>query len=158
MTLNQTIQRLQSLALAHSQVKSFFFGDPVEWLANKEMVYPVICIDWPSGVISPNVFQTRLTFDVWVMDLVNISENARGNELELMSDLLLIAEDYAAEIQSTKFQDDWAVSDHFPMQFFKEKFEDLTVAIKFTIDIATDYPSNRCQVPTSNASLFIEGQ
>jgi beta-glucosidase/6-phospho-beta-glucosidase/beta-galactosidase len=156
MTLNQTIQRLQSLALAHAQVKSFYFGDVLNWLASGEKQYPAIIVDLQQSVIAPKDFQTKHSFEVWFMDLVNVSENALGNEQELMSDLLQIAEDYAAMIQSHSFQQDWTVNDSYGVQFFREHGEEVTEAVKMVIEISTDYPADRCQIPSDNSNLFTE--
>lgn len=154
MTLNQTIQRLKTLAESHSQVQTFVFDDILRVLDQKDITYPAIVCDLQNTVISDTENQTRHTLDVWVMDLENIADNSRANVFELYSDLLEIAQDYIAMIKSYNFQDTWTVGSPSPVSYFEEKLEDLVVAVKFSIEIGTDYLADRCQVPTNNPGLF----
>jgi hypothetical protein len=147
MTLNQAIARIKSIAESHKQIHHFYFGDIVEWLSNGEVTYPACFVDINSATIDKANRQTRYTVELWLADLVNVSKDARENEQEVFSDLISIVEDLTALICSPQFQDDWTVSEVFPLQLYKEKFEDWTAAVKVTLDIATDYLSDECQVP-----------
>lgn len=148
MTLNQVVQRLGNLANNHKQVNHFYFGDMVEWLANGEVVYPAVFIDTSNGGIDAAEKKTWWDFDIWFCDLVNISIDARRNELEVQSDLTGIAEDYKAMLGFTDWQQDWTIGPTSQLTCYKEKFEDLVLAVKMTVTIEVRYDSNRCVVPT----------
>ena len=149
MTLNQVIQRLEKLALSHKQINHFFFGDVVEWLANGDLKYPCCFVELNSIPISKLEHQTKYDFSIWFLDLVNVDTATRANELDVMSDLVSIAEDYTAMLNFVDYQDDWTINTEYNVQPYREKFEDMTIAIKVDITVGVDYTANRCQVPAS---------
>lgn len=148
MTLNQVVQRLEKIALNHKQVNHFYFGEMVEWLANGEVIYPSIFIDVSTGGIDKAEKKTWWNFDIWFCDLVNVAKDSKSNELEVQSDLTAISEDYKAMLGFTEWQQDWTIGDVSPISYYKEKFEDLVLAVKMTVAIETRYDSNRCVVPS----------
>jgi hypothetical protein len=147
MTLNQVIQRIKKIAEDHKQINSFRFGDVVEWLSNGEIKYPACFCDLTNSTISRNENQTRHTIEVWFCDLGNVSGESRENEIEVISDLTGIAEDFAALLNYSGY-DDWTVENNFQLQHFKEKFEDWTYAVRMTITVSSFFLDDRCQVPT----------
>lgn len=148
MTLNQVVARLERVTLNHKQLNHFYFGDMVEWLANGEVVYPAVFVDVATGGISKDNRQTGWDFDIWFCDLVNVSADARGNELEVQSDLTSIAEDFKAMLSYTGWQDDWDIGESSAFAYYKEKFEDLVLACKMSVRIDVRFDSNRCEVPS----------
>jgi hypothetical protein len=155
MTLNQTVARLKSLALSHKQIESFYYGPIVDFLQNGDVKYPACFIEHNSGTVSKTEKQTSHKFTVWFCDLVNVAQDAKGNDDEVESDLTSIAEDYFAMVSSTVYQDTWNVGEEVQLQYYQEKFEDLVGAVAFDLTIGTPFLSNRCQVPTTDNS-FIE--
>lgn len=148
LTLNQVLIRLEALALSHKQINHFYFGDMVEWLANGEVKYPAVFVDMQAGSISKDAKQTGWDFEVWFCDLANVSESSRKNEMEVFSDLTSIAEDYRAMLEYNEFRD-WYIGESSGLQYFKEKFEDITYAIRLNVHIGKLYDSNRCQIPST---------
>jgi hypothetical protein len=147
-TLNQIVKRLKDLALSHKQIRHFYEGDPVEWLAQGEVKY-VACFVYVTGAtLDRTEKQTRYSVEIWFADLENVSADAQGNYLEVQSDLTSIAEDYLAMMKSSVYDEDWAIGDSAPIQYYREKFVDWTGAVMMRIDIGLDYLTNRCQVPT----------
>lgn len=147
MTLNQVIQRIKSLAESHKQIRSVTCGDIMELVQATSTLYPALNFDYSTGVIDWQNKQTFVSFQFQVLDLINVAEDTRTNEAEVLSDLLSIAQDMYAMISDYALQDDWTISEQVQIQFGKEKFQDMVGAVMFTIQISTDYDKNVCQVP-----------
>lgn len=150
MTLNQVINRLQSLAENHKQVRSFYYGDIAEFLANGEVKYPACFVQLVNSNVSIADNLTHHNFQIFFCGLLNISEGARENFAELQSDLTSIAEDMIAMINAPAFYGDWTINQEYSLSTSAEKFEDYVMAVDFTIDIAVNYTADRCQVPLYN--------
>jgi hypothetical protein len=153
MTLNQVVQKLEQLALSHKQINHFFFGEVVDWLANGDIRYPACCVEVNPSTISKDDHQTIYSFEIWFLDLVNVDMEANENELEVMSDLTSIAEDYIAMLNFTQYQDIWTIGTTYQLEYFREKFEDLTIAVRFTCSIGVDNTTDRCQVPATGVTF-----
>lgn len=149
MTLNQVIKRIETLALSHKQLNSFFFGDVVNFLTSKGVDYPACFVDMSSAGISKQDRQTTFNLRFWLCDLVNVSENAKDNELEVQSDLTSTAEDIIAMLNFTGYDATWDISETSPAQYYTEKFEDLVAALSFDVSISVRFRSDRCQVPST---------
>lgn len=146
-TLNQAITLIQTLAKSHKQIRTFIVGAPAEWLASGE-VLPVGCfLDFNTGVISWKDLQAFVTFEFWLVDLINVSEDTRSNEVEVLSDLYSIAMDLYAMIADYAIQDGWTIAETSNVQFQREKLEDMFGAVHFTLDISIDFLKDTCQVP-----------
>jgi hypothetical protein len=149
MTLNQVVKRLETLALGHKQINSFREGDLVDVLNERDIDYPICLVQILPGSISRTSKQTNFNFAIYFMDLVNVSNNAKSNELEVQSDLTSIAEDIMALITYPDYLDTWTPSNEAQLEYFNEKFEDLVTAARITLTISTRFDANRCQVPTT---------
>jgi hypothetical protein len=150
MTLNQTIARIESLALSHKQINHFFFGDLVEWLANGDLKYPCCFAEINQSEINKADHLTKYNFSIWFLDLIDVDTKTRDNEIEAMSDLTAIAEDMTALLNQAALMDDFTINTSYSLEYFREKFEDMTVAVKLDISVGVDYTSDRCQVPSTD--------
>lgn len=150
MTLNQVLKKLEQLALSHQQINYFFFGDIVEWLANGDLRYPSCFVEIVKCEINKDDKQTKYNFNIWFLDLINVSTEALNNEQDCMSDLTSIAEDYLAMLNYSGYQDLWTINTSYDLEYFSEKFEDLTVAVRTSVSIGVDYLSDRCAVPADD--------
>jgi len=150
MTLNQVIKKLEQLALSHQQINHFFFGEIVEWLANGDLRYPCCFVEINKSEINKDDKQTKYNFDIWFLDLVDVSTKTGENEVDLMSDLTSIAEDYLAMLNFSGYQDVFTITTTYDLEYFREKFEDLTVAVRTNVTIGVDYLSDRCAVPADD--------
>ena len=148
MTLNQVVARLEKLASSHKQINHVYTGDVVEWLSNGEVLYPAILIDTTTGSISKDNRATGWDFEVWFCDLADVAENTKSNELEVQSDLTSIAEDYKAMLVYNGYLTDWAIGEMSQLTYYKEKFEDIVIAVKMMVHVDIRFDSNRCAVPT----------
>lgn len=147
MTLNQVIQKVQSLAKSHKQIRTVAFGDVVELVANTGIHYPACNVDINSGSMDWASKQAFVTVQIYLLDLINVAENTRGNEIEVLSDLFSIGQDLYALISDYAIQDDWTIDKQSSVQFMREKFDDEVGAVMFTLNISTDYLKDVCQVP-----------
>jgi hypothetical protein len=148
MTLNQVITRVRTLAESHKQLNGFDFGDVVDFLSKGDVKYPACYAEMSNSVLNRAERQTTYNFRIWLCDLVNVSDEAKGNELEVQSDLTSIAEDLIAMLTYPGFSD-WDISFVSPIQYYNEKFEDMVSAAAMDVSISVRFNSNRCQVPTS---------
>lgn len=149
MTLNQLIRRIEIIAKSHKQIGYFYYGDPVWWLSKEDerISYPACIVDINRSTIDKEQHLNRYQVEVTLCDLVNVSDGSGLNEVEVFSDLTSVAEDLVSMFSSPAFQNDLTVGESAGVEYFRDKFEDVTAAVKFTIEIATNYDSNRCQVP-----------
>jgi hypothetical protein len=150
MTLNSVVRKLEALALSHQQINHFFFGEIVEWLANGDLRYPCCFVEINKSEASKDDKQTKFSFDIWFLDLVDIDVLANGNQLDVMSDLTSIAEDFLAMINYTGYQDIWTINTTYDLEYFREKFEDMTIAVRTSVIIGVDNVQDRCAVPADD--------
>ncbi len=148
MTYNQVIQRLRVLALSHRQINNFFNGDVIDFLDSEQKYAACIVSNRPFSIDAANKVFT-LGFRIYFCDLVDISTNARRNEPEVISDMLSIAADFKAMISAAQF-DDWVINDLNAGEILTEKFEDYVAGVYIDVDIAIDYLSDTCQVPSDD--------
>jgi len=146
-TLNQIVARIQSLALNHKQVKYFYFGNMIEVLNGADLVYPACFVEMIGATVSTQDDQTHYQFRIWFADVLNISDGARENYLELQSDLMLIAEDMISMMNSTILYDYWTINETYPIQFAEEQLRDYVMTVSFDVEIAITYLADRCIVP-----------
>ena len=97
--------------------------------------------------------QIKFVFEIWFLDLVDIDVLANGNQLDVLSDLSQIAGDFMAMLNFVDYQDDFTIVPSYNMEFYREKFEDMTIAVKTTVTIGIDYLSDRCAVPASGVQF-----
>lgn len=146
MTLNQIIAQMVMLAKSHRQIRHVYFADIVEWLSTGRVQYPAMFFDLTGAQISGTNKSTQYSFELWFCDMTNVSAGAGNNEIEVMSDLTAIAEDYAAMLKFDGFA--WYVGEESQLSYFREQFTDSVAAVRMTVTIAVPYLTNRCPVPT----------
>jgi hypothetical protein len=146
-TLNQIVSKLQSLALNHKQVKYFYYGNIVEVLNGGDIPYPACFVELNGATVTTDEDLTKYQFRIWFCDLLNLSEGAKNNYLELQSDLVLIAEDMISMINSTILYDFWTVNEVYPLVFAEEQMRDYIISVSFDVEISVHYLADRCIVP-----------
>ena len=151
MTLKQIILRLEELALSHRQVNHFFCGAADEFLDDADVVYPAIFAELkPDNSINLSNRVTNYNFTFYVLDLLDVSDNALQNQWEISSDLTQIAQDYLALIYDTTYTD-WEINDSYNIEIKKYQLQDLCGGIKVDVTIGSKFDADRCQVPTDYA-------
>ena len=148
-TLSNIVSKLQSLALNHKQVEFFYYGSIVEVLNGSDVTYPACFVEMLGITVTTDEDQTKCQFRIWFCDILNLSEGAKNNYLELQSDLVLIAEDMISMINSTLLYDFWTVNTVYPLTFAEEQLRDYVISVSFDIEISVPYLADRCQVPNT---------
>lgn len=149
-TLNQAVQRIKEKAESHGQIRTFFFGDVVDFLSGENMEYPaMVCEIQQGGSISKSTNKSDIAFNFYFVDLENNAEKSIENELEVWSDQLLIAGDILSLLSDQRTYKDWRVGDGGSLTFHKEKFSDYVAGVSVSVTIELPYLSNPCQSPTN---------
>lgn len=148
LTLNQILKRIQSLTLAHKQVRTFKQGLVTDFFADKTTKYPAVCLQDISGTISLSGHATTLSYRMFLLDLVHVSEDSKQNEQDVQSDMVSIAQDLLAQMNYPGF-DDWAISSDNQLQLLVEQDNDFIAGCYFDFSVRIMYAQNVCQVPTS---------
>ena len=153
LTLNQIKARLETLALSHRQINSFYFGDVPEFDANGEIVYAACFATLLPGAIDRNEHAQRYTFRVYFVDLVPEVTKSEENETEVLSDMYSVAADFMAMLNYTDYQDDWWIEPVTPRTPIEEGMNDLVAGCYIDIQINTEYLVDRCQVPATDVTF-----
>lgn len=141
LTLNQTVKLIKDIALSHDQIKTVYFGDVWEFLAQTDNVYPAMFYSLTGSQI--NGKSLDMSFSLFFLDRQLQDET---NETEVLSDQLLIAQDIISMLRFPKF--DWEIGDNVILDFFTENEEDYLAGVKADVTISFPMLSNRCQIPT----------
>ncbi|MGN6416123.1 MAG: hypothetical protein ACTHMC_01435 [Pseudobacter sp.] len=149
MTLNQVIARIRSIILAHKQMRSFKFGPPSDALTDHTTKYPCALLQDTSGVLDIGGRVDTYGFRLFLLDLANVSEDAKLNELDVQSDMRSVAKDLLAEFNHQSFQD-WKVSQSNATVLLREELDDLTAGIYFDLTFSTLWEPDACAVPTDS--------
>ena len=150
MTFNQIKDRLQEIGESHKQVATFYFGNPEDFFAQKDNVYPAIICEPLGGSINKQQKQTVLNYKLYFLDLVNLSECTRSNLYEVISDQMSIAEDFIALADNQNTYRDWYILLTDNMEFYELNFSDACGGVSIDLSIRTAFDINRCQVPLNS--------
>lgn len=147
MTLNQVIQRIKNLSLGHKQIRSFYQGLVTDFLADKTTKYPAVFLQDNGGSISLSGHATTLSYRLFLMDLVHVSEESKQNEQDVQSDMVSIAMDLLAQMNSGQFTD-WIISADNNLQLVVENDNDMHAGCIVDISVRIMFEQNICQIPT----------
>lgn len=153
LTLNQIVKRLRSLALSHKQIKFFYQGDPWEFDLNGEITYAACFLEFQPGVIDRTEHKKSWNFRVYFLDLVTVSTDTEGNELEVISDMDGVATDFLAMVMSANFQDDWIITPLNNFTSVTEVLGDMAAGVFLDISIGVDFLADNCQVPAEETDF-----
>ena len=148
MTLNQVIQRIQNLALAHKQIRSFKKGLVTDFFADKDTQYPAACLQDVSGTISLSGHASSLSYRLFLADLIHVSEDTKSNEQDVQSDMVSVAMDLLAQMNHGNY-DDWKISADNNLTLFTENENDLQAGCIIDFTVSFMYTQNVCQIPTT---------
>lgn len=147
MTLNQVIKRIETLALAHKQVRTFRKGLVSDLFEDKTALYPAVCLQDFGGSISLSGHATTLTYKLFFVDLVHVSEDAKDNEQDVESDMVSIAMDLLAQMNNGNY-DDWKISPDNSVDLIVENEGDMFAGCVVDVSIRIMFEQNICQIPT----------
>ena len=148
LTLNQVVKRIETIALNHKQLRSFYFGKTTEFLNEKGIVYAG-CFLQDTGIVFDLAGKvTNYSFKMFLLDLVNVSNNAKENESEVWSDMVSVSEDLLALIDYSTYTD-WRVTQSNPAFLVSEEFSDMNGGVSVDFTISVQYVKDVCAVPTT---------
>lgn len=147
MTLNQVLKRIETIALAHKQVRSFRKGLLSDLFADKTAKYPAVCLQYSSGSISLIGHASTLNYKLFVLDLVHVSADTKSNEDDVLSDTMSIVMDLLAQFNNGNY-DDWKISSDNNLEFMVEAENDMPGGSVIDFSVSFMYAQNVCQVPT----------
>lgn len=155
MTLNQVIQELKQIAESHAQIKHFFFGEGVDW-TKLVLPYPAVLLQLEAPVRLIRNGGAEIDFSIIVCDQIYQAREdvndpeLRANSTEVMSDMLLIAEDLVALLDDPAAE--WVLrSDPVQVQMLSEVQlnQDITAGVKIDFTLALPNIKDRCAVPVN---------
>lgn len=141
MTLNQVIQLLKTYARDHKQINDFGRGDVTELGASRDQKYPLMWLALPNGRYTGNEVQYNIS-----LIFADLIFDDKKNELEVQSDMLLIGLDTVAYLRENP-DFDFIVDGDVTIDFFTERFVDLTAGCVLSFTLRDPKPLDRCEIP-----------
>lgn len=148
MTYNQVINRIKTISLAHRQVRTFKRGLQQDELSDdKQVLYPAVFLNETSGNVSLVNNAATFCFRLKVLDLVHVSEHAKENELDVLSDTMSILLDLLAQMNYGAYND-WKISTGNAIASYVENDGDMNAGWYMDMCIGIIYDQNVCVVPS----------
>lgn len=148
LTYNQVIRRIQSLALAHRQVRYFARGLITDFLADKTIPYAAVFLEDGGASINPGSSTAAFGFRIRFVDLVHVSEDTKDNELDVLSDMFSVAMDIISQMNYPAYND-WKVSLTNSLQRLVEEDGDMYAGWYADLQVQIIYDQNVCEIPTT---------
>jgi hypothetical protein len=142
-TLNQVINLISQISLAHKQVNDFGFGEPSSISASEQIAYPLVWMDIQPSSISEKTLSLAVT--LYVLDIVRDNED---NETDTLSDCLSIAQDIYAELANPSYEDYFLIQYSAPLTPIREGFPDKVNGWQIDLILDLQQVRDRCQVPS----------
>lgn len=143
-TLNNIVQIVSDYVDSSTLLKGFYFGELPDKQAGEAILYPCIQMVAISSQVKER--QDTYKFHVYVMDR---ELDDRSNEVEVLSDTKLIANDLIAYFRQTQFDNNMSIETETEMQPFTQSFEDMCAGWDFPINVKQFLDLNICQIPTT---------
>jgi hypothetical protein len=153
LTLNQILKRIETLALSHDQINSFYFGGKEEFDVNGDIDYPACFCEEMPGSIDRAAHLQIFNFRIYLLDRVLVSENTEGNETEVLSDMASVAADIMAMLMSYEYQDEWVISDVANRTSVTEELGDMVAGSIIEVGVGVEFIADRCSVPASDVTF-----
>ena len=141
-TLNQIINLIEQISLAHAQVNSFGFGEESSISASEQEAYPLVWLNLQPSTITDNTFS--LSLSMLVCDIVKADDE---NERDTLSDCLSIAQDLYAELTSPNYQDYFSIQYNVGISPVREGLPDLVNGFRIDLVLDLEQIRDRCQIP-----------
>ena len=153
LTLQQIVKRIETLSLAHKQIRSFFRGSPADFEIHGENIYPAVFCEKLPGSINRADHQQQYNFRLYFYDLINVAEGTDENELDVLSDMDLVANDILAMLMSYVYQDDYEIVDNSSEESRVQQTGDMVGGSVREIGIKVLFLADTCQVPTDDVNF-----
>lgn len=148
MTLNNVISRIKTIALAHKQVKSFFYGAVSDFLNDHTTLYNAVFLQDNGGSISLGRHATTLNYRLFIMGLVHVASETKENEQDVQSDMISIAMDLLAQMNDGNYND-WKISPDNNLQLVVENDGDMHAGVIIDFSVSLPFKQNICAVPST---------
>lgn len=148
MTLNQVLSRIRTIALSHQQVRNFKKGLVTDFLSDHTTKYPSVFLQSNGGYISTVRHETRLSYRMFVLDLVHVSEDHGQNEDDVLSDMLSIAMDLVAQINDSNWGDWFLTQTDNSLQELVEYDNDMIAGYVLDFSLRIIFNEDKCKIPT----------
>lgn len=139
-TLNQIKKLLKNWFGNHKQVKHFFWGDMSDYNAIRDKEYVSVNVEY----LETNLNQKMMNHScrISIGDLVN--PNYSDHEDEVISDTMLIAQDFFAKFETVE---DFTLQRLTNIQPFSDTTTDRTAGVVFRIVLSVPRKANECAIP-----------
>jgi len=146
-TFNEVVKQIEDWSSAHKQINHFKLGDPWEFNTSGTTQFPAMLLQPQASSMTEKTF--TYNFTAFFMDLV---DNEERNENEVLSDMQLIALDFAAQLNHPDYEWEFDKSGSSMVPFTERFDEELSGwTIEVAIKIPFDY--NRCQIPQTALNI-----
>lgn len=145
MTLNQVIKKLlKPIAEDHLQINDFGFGDLDKYATSGTIKYPI------AWVLVNNIplEKSEMNFNLSLV-FADLIKDDESNTLEVQSDMIEVAADFAAKIIYHN-NENIEADTSFTLKPFTERFQDLTAGVVMDITIKVTRALSDCNVPSKS--------
>ena len=140
-TLNQIINKLETIQQSHAQLNGFGFGETFE-ISTVQENYPLM---W-ANILTSSISGKTLSLALGVLILDIVSDDNR-NEKDTLSDTLSISQDVYAMLADPANEDNFLAAESVTLDPICEGFPDKVNGWLRTVNVELAYESNRCQIP-----------
>lgn len=148
-TLNQIVQNLNEIANKHQQLHGFKFGDPWEFYTSGVCDAAELWIQVQPA--SATLTTIDYTFTAWLLDGVRRGEI---NELEVQSDMILVAQDIIAKLHHPDYGWAFERSQRVAINPVTEKTPYKLAGVWFQFTLKLLYPADTCRIPLSGSTII----
>lgn len=143
LSLQQIKKRLMSYFEDHAQINSVVFEDDFEFNAERNLTYPVSGIEFIDASTSAKYL--NFSFKVVLGDMVSSDDSDLQDEV--ISDMLLVAEDFLSFLQ---YEEGWVFDKSTSIQPFKDDGGDRVCGVVFRVVLSVVRSQNTCATPTKS--------
>jgi len=119
-----------------------------DFLTDKTIPYAAIFLEDGGASINPGTHMASFSFRLRFVDLVHVSEDAKSNELDVLSDMFSVAMDIISQMGYPAYND-WKVSLSNNLQRLVEEDGDMYAGWVADMQVQIIYDQNVCEVPTT---------
>lgn len=134
-------------------INTALYGEPHEFNANEDIVYPCCFISSEVGSIDRVNKVQQYVFRFHFYDLVHVATDTEANEEEVLSDMSQVADDFLSMISNPVYQEDWFLADTGLKGLATEQLHDMVGGAQLEVGINIDYIEDSCQVPADDVEF-----
>lgn len=146
MTRNQIAAKLKTIAADHRQVRTAKVVSPDYFLDNsdKDVLYPAVWITMND--VSVVEKQKTVSVILTIADIIHHPDTANRIDMEVQSDMELIADDLISQIAWGKHE--WDYSRNSSYTYFTDTLADEVAGLTVNIDLEFPFAYDACDLPS----------